>query len=336
MRDFVTGATGLLGSHLLYFLAASGHEVLALRRKQSRLEEVRAVFRQYPDGDECWNAVAWIEGDVLEPECLAACISNARVVYHCAAVVSFVGADRERLSDTNLQGTEHVASLCLEHRKRLCYVSSIAALGDASYPGEVIDEETPVIEGREHSVYSHSKAVAEQIVWKYVARGLDAVLVCPAVILGAGMWGRSSARLFLTAIRGMSFYTEGGTGYVDVRDVCRLMIRLCEDPAVSGERFVLNGGNYTYRTFFSAVAKVHGIRPPRWKLTPWMTAFLWRLAAGWSAVCGSKPLFTRELARTSQHRSYYSSAKLLRLYPDFHFSSLEETLAHIQRMWERK
>ena len=48
---FVTGATGLLGSHLLYFLAVSGHSVSALRRKQSRLEDSRAVFLQYPDGD---------------------------------------------------------------------------------------------------------------------------------------------------------------------------------------------------------------------------------------------------------------------------------------------
>ena len=47
---FVTGATGLLGSHLLYFLAVSGHSVSALRRKQSRLEDSRAVFLQYPDG----------------------------------------------------------------------------------------------------------------------------------------------------------------------------------------------------------------------------------------------------------------------------------------------
>ena len=48
---FVTGATGLLGSHLLYFLAVSGHSVSALRRKQSRLEDSRAVFLQYPDGE---------------------------------------------------------------------------------------------------------------------------------------------------------------------------------------------------------------------------------------------------------------------------------------------
>ncbi|MFR7825397.1 MAG: NAD-dependent epimerase/dehydratase family protein, partial [Odoribacter splanchnicus] len=54
---FVTGATGLLGSHLLYFLAVSGHSVSALRRKQSRLEDARAVFLQYPDGEKYWNTI---------------------------------------------------------------------------------------------------------------------------------------------------------------------------------------------------------------------------------------------------------------------------------------
>ena len=56
---FVTGATGLLGSHLLYFLAVSGHSVSALRRKQSRLEDSRAVFLQYPDGEKYWKRRGW-------------------------------------------------------------------------------------------------------------------------------------------------------------------------------------------------------------------------------------------------------------------------------------
>lgn len=68
---FVTGATGLLGSHLLYFLAVSGHSVSALRRKQSRLEDSRAVFLQYPDGEKYWNTINWVEGDVVQKEGLA-------------------------------------------------------------------------------------------------------------------------------------------------------------------------------------------------------------------------------------------------------------------------
>ena len=229
---FVTGATGLLGSHLLYFLAVSGHSVSALRRKQSRLEDSRAVFLQYPDGEKYWNTINWVEGDVVQKEGLAEYVRRADYVYHCAAVVSFSGTDRMHLMNTNLQGTENVAALCLEYQVRLCYVSSIAALGDARQPEDLIDEDTPVIAGREHSVYSQSKTAAEKLIRKYIGYGLNAVIVCPSVILGAGMWHRSSARLLFTAAKGIPFYTRGMTGYVDVRDVCELMIRLCEDPLV--------------------------------------------------------------------------------------------------------
>ena len=64
---FVTGATGLLGSHLLYFLAVSGHSVSALRRKQSRLEDSRAVFLQYPDGEKYWNTII-LDGTIPEKD----------------------------------------------------------------------------------------------------------------------------------------------------------------------------------------------------------------------------------------------------------------------------
>lgn len=92
---------------------------------------------------------------------------------------------------------------------------------------------------------------------------------------------------------------RGMTGYVDVRDVCELMIRLCEDPLVSGERFVLNGGNYTYQELFTAIARVNGVQPPWWNLAPWMTELVWRMLACWGYLSGSKPAFTRETARSS-------------------------------------
>ena len=68
------------------------------------------------------------------------------------------------------------------------------------------------------------------------------MIVNPAIILGAGLRGRSSVKLFEQASKGMPFYTEGVNGYVDVRDVCELMIRLAKDSAIRGERFVLCRG----------------------------------------------------------------------------------------------
>lgn len=326
---FVTGATGLVGSHLLYFLCKSGYRVVALRRRTSRIKDTQSVFSQYPDGDELWERINWVEGDVLDKKTLEKPIGDSSFVFHCAALVSFTPEDKERLWKTNLEGTENIASLCLEHRIRLCYVSSIAALGDAGKEGEIVNEETPEIPERLHSEYTYSKGDAEKVVWKYIHRGLDAVIVCPSIILGVGAADKSSSRLYATAAKGIPFYTAGVCGYVDVRDVCRLMIRLAEDREIKGERFVLNGGNYSYRELFTTIALANDKRPPYFHLCPWMTEIVWRLLGVVGKLTGRKPAFTRETARTSQHKSYYSSAKILSFYPDFQFYPLAATIQNI-------
>jgi len=242
---FVTGATGLLGSHLLCQLLSSGHIVMALKRKGSDLDAVRSVFKQYSGGLQLWKKLIWVEGDVLKSEALSDYVQQSKCVYHCAAMVSFHSSDQELLLQTNLKGTENIASLCLEHGVRLCYVSSIAALGAAQCTNEIIDENTSGSGNRGRSIYSKSKGESEKIVWETIEKGLNAVIVCPSIILGAGLWNRSSARLYITAAKGIPVYTKGMTGYVDVRDVAKIMVRLAEDISVNNERCILNGGNYS-------------------------------------------------------------------------------------------
>ena len=236
----VTGATGLLGSHLLCHLARCGETIIALKRDKSHVEETMALFSCYFDSPgDVISRVTWVVGDVLDGESVAPFVEKVDTVYHCAAVVSFNGSDRNTLLETNIKGTENICKICLERGVRLCFVSSIAALGDAPNESVVIDENTPEISGSVHSLYSGSKGESEKIVWEYVRQGLDVVIVNPAIILGAGLRGRSSVKLFEQASKGMPFYTEGVNGYVDVRDVCELMIRLAKDRTVQGERFVL-------------------------------------------------------------------------------------------------
>lgn len=335
---FITGTTGLLGSHLLGYLlkCRQNENIYALKRKNSCLENTRAVVRQYTTSEEDWASVHWVEGDVLEERTLEPWISRVNYVYHCAAVVSFDGEDRGRLLDINLKGTENVARLCNKYKVRLCYVSSIAALGDAGYEGEIVDEETPMIMETIRSVYSQSKIASENIVWKYVRKGLNVVIVNPSIILGAGHWQQSSSRLFVTVSKGMPFYTEGVCGYADVRDVCKAMVRLAEDASIRGERFVVNGGNYSYKELFTTIARVTGQHPPFFPMRPWMTELAWRALAVWGKISGKKPAFTCETARSSQHRSYYSSHKLLGLYADFAFFPLEDTLRYLHRIYQEE
>lgn len=329
-KVFVTGATGLLGSHLICYLLQTGHSVYALKRSGSNLSGVREVFEFYLGGKELWKEVRWVEGDVLKPETLVESVQSVSQVYHCAAMVSFQAEDRVLLKKTNLEGTKNVAALCLKERKRLCYVSSIAALGDATHVGEWIDEETPEVEGREHSLYSRSKGKAEKIIWEYVKNGLDAVIVCPSVILGAGHWNRSSAQLYFMAAKGMFAYTCGVTGYVDVRDVVRLMVLLAEDERVKGERFILNGGNYSFRELFGVIAEVNGKGGPKFCLRPWMTKFLAWVVCIAGKLTGRKFAFSKEIANSSQHCSYYSNLKVLSFYPEFRFYTLKETINEIK------
>lgn len=332
-KVLVTGATGLVGSHLLYRLLHTGHSVCAWRRRTSDLQAVKEVFAQYDDGESLWKEVEWLEIGSATPQDLPQYIPEGiGMLFHCAAVVSFRPDQVEEMHRMNVEGTGALAAYCLEHRKRFCYVSSIAALGDAEREGELIDETTPAIAGREHSAYSGSKARAEQIVWQYMAEGLDAVIVCPSVILGAGMWNRSSGKLYRTAAKGLPCYALGGTGYVDVRDVAALLVRLADDRLVGGKRFILNGGNYSYREFFSTVAEVNGKRPPRWPLYPWLSGFLWRFLALLGRMTGKRPEFTRETSRTGLHVSCYSNARILSLYPDYRFYTLRETITHIHSM----
>lgn len=322
----VTGATGLLGSHLLCHLARCGETIIALRREKSHVEETMALFSCYFDSpEEVMSRVRWVVGDVLDGESVDPFVEKVDTVYHCAAVVSFNGSDRDTLLTTNIRGTENICRLCLERGVRLCFVSSIAALGDAPDERVVIDETTPEVPGSVHSLYSGSKGESEKIVWEYIRKGLDAVIVNPAIILGAGLRGRSSAKLFEQARKGMPFYTEGVNGYVDVRDVCELMIRLAGDRAIRGERFVLCGGNYSYKELFTVIARIAGKHPPYLRMSPWMTGLAWRLLAFVALFTGKKPAFTKETARSSQHKSRYSSAKVLSLFPDFQFYTLEET-----------
>lgn len=333
---FITGATGLVGSHLLGYLAGreKEEEICALKRESSRLEGVREIFRMYTPDAGSWQRIRWVEGDMLEPESLEPWIARAAYVYHCAAVVSFAGEDKKQLLRVNLKGTEYVAALCRKYRARLCYVSSIAALGDAGYEGEVVDEETPMILETIRSVYSQSKIAAENMVWRAIRKGADAVIVNPSIILGAGHWGRSSTQLYLTVSKGMPFYTKGICGYVDVRDVCKMMVRLAEDRCIQGERFVVNGGNYSYKELFTVIARVTGHRPPLMYMRPWMTSAAWRILAVVGKITGKQPAFTRETARSAHHRSRYSSAKLQKLYPDFQFCPIEKTIRDIHQAYQ--
>jgi nucleoside-diphosphate-sugar epimerase len=302
----VTGATGLVGSRLLFDLIASGQSVRAMKRSGSRMTRVNACFAGRED---LARKIEWVEGDITDVFSLEAALIGINRVYHCAAIVSFQPSDHKRMLHVNITGTANVVNLCLASGiEKLCYVSSVAALGRIS-GSDIIDENSVWKSSQMNSGYAVSKYGAEREVWRGIAEGLSAVIVNPGVIIGPGNWKTDSSMLFTRVARGLRFYTRGSTGFVDLEDVTRAMIQLM-DSEVSGQRFILVSENVPFRDVMNRIADTIGVSRPDIYAGPLLSGFAWRmeLLRGW--VTGKKPVITKETARSATNRFCYSSDKI--------------------------
>ncbi len=231
----VTGATGLLGGHLIYDLLQKHEKVAALKRPSASLDTLREIFSFYTkDPDQLLDRIEWRTGDLLDKESIVKALDGIDCVINCAAIVSYQKKDRDRMITNNVEGTRNLAEAIRTKRQetedkrrktaelRLIHISSISALGDG--PGNstkfLIDEETPRDPNRKHNGYSISKYESEKVLTDL---GLEAIILNPGIILGPGQWFKGSSQLFEKAWQGLKYYPYGGTGYVDVRDLTAII-----------------------------------------------------------------------------------------------------------------
>ncbi len=306
----VTGSSGLLGSHLLYELASKGKKIKALVRNLESKKEILQTFSFYtPNPDLLLQQLEFAIGDVLDVFSLLDALEGVEQVYHCAAMVSFSPKDADRMLKTNIEGTANVVNACLEKKiKKLCHVSSVAALGKAMDNDEVT-EETFWKNSSENSVYSISKYSSEREVWRGVQEGLQAIVVNPTVILGPGNWEKGSSNLFRSSKKGMKFYTHGITGFVDVRDVASCMIQLMES-SISNERFIITSENIAYRDFFNWANSAFNNSVPTIYAYPFLSNLVWRLEKIICFFTQTEPLITRETTRSAHQQNYFSNHKV--------------------------
>ena len=147
------------------------------------------------------------------------------------------------------------------------------------------------------------------------------------MVLGEGDWTRSSTQLFKYVFDENKFYTEGLINYVDVLDVAEATVKLLLSD-VKNERFVLSAGSTTYRELFTKIAEGFGKRQPSKLVSPFLTEIIWRIEALRSWLTGSKPLITKETAKTSRTKLIYNGAKI-RQTLDFTYKPLDETIARV-------
>lgn len=323
-KILITGITGLVGSFTARYFLKSGFQVVGLKRANSDLSLLQDIE----------NQIVWFEGDILDILALEQAIESVNYVVHAAAIVSFAPKDRNKMFKTNVEGTINVVNLCLEKNiKKLCFVSSVAALGrkisnvDKLNHVIKINEKATWEENEMNSNYAKTKYLAEMEVWRGQSEGLNSVIVNPSLILGEADWNKSSTQLLKYVYDEHKFYPEGNLNYVDVEDVAECIFKLIISD-ISDERFILSAGEITYKDFFEKVALRFNKKPPPTLLGKSLNGIVWRLEAIRSFFTGNAPLITKETALSSSHSFEYSNDKIKNDLK-FTFRNLDKSLDRI-------
>jgi len=150
------------------------------------------------------------------------------------------------------------------------------------------------------------------------------VIVNPSVILGPGDWTKGSSQIFQKIHKGLKFYTEGSTGYVDVNDVAESVLQLLFSE-IKNERFIVNGANLKYRDCFDRIAVALDKPKATIKVTPLLKDIAWRVEAVRTFFTTQKPLLTRETANSAMTSSTYNTSKIEKMI-NFQFTDMDATI----------
>ena len=318
----VTGGTGLVGSHLIYQLTLENNVIRATHRADSDIERVKLLFKFYSKNfNQLFKKIEWIEADLNNLSQLQDAFKDISFVYHCAAYISFDPSKYETLRRVNIVGTANIVNLCIKNNiKKLCHVSSVATLG---YNIKEIDENNYWDGNKHKSAYAISKYGAEMEVWRGVQEGVKSVIINPGVIIGPGFSKSAFGTIIKMVTNKKRFHTCGKTGYVDVRDIANIMIRLMNSK-IENERYILVNKNLSYKKVIDMVSSNLGMK----NKSTFVSKSKLKIALVFDLV--SSKFFNKErklskaLCKTLTRNFNYSSKKIKKNL-NFEFTSILET-----------
>jgi len=171
----VTGATGLVGTHVAQRLRKDGWEVRALVRDPTHAGALTHI------------GVQLATGDILEPTSFASAARGCDVIVHTAAAVTARGG-WEAFRRPNIDGTRNAIVAAADANARLVHVSSVAVYGNSGRyraPGERTGEDTVLPPIPDTAFYARSKRESEELVMQAHRDGrVWATAVRPDVVYG--------------------------------------------------------------------------------------------------------------------------------------------------------
>ncbi len=292
MEILITGATGFIGSNLVRRLYNGKDKIIS--------------FANIPNHPflEGLN-IKKIMGDIMDYDAVLKAIKGCDYVYHLAASSINGFQHKETLFGTNIEGTENVMKACLENKvKKVVHTSSCSVLGFTNSPEIKLTEENNM--DFKDNYYGQSKSLGEDVVRKYVAKGLNATIVNPASVFGAGEI--EPLELVKSISKGrIKFTFPSGTTLVAVADIIEGMV-LAMKKGRNGERYILADEYMSFKGMYNVIADL--LKKPRIKFElPKLTYFpLYTLGAIFDSF-NINLFLSKETIRFCYHYRNWDSSK---------------------------
>jgi len=281
VADFITGATGFIGSHLVKRLAETEHKLVCLARPTSDVSELEK------------QGVTLIKGDVTDKDSLLEGMKGCQWVINLANLYSFWEPDKSIFSDINIAGTRNVMECALE--TGMTKVVHISTVGIYGKPAECpFCEDSPVGPER-FSEYFRTKYEGDLIAWElHEKKGLPLLMIYPTAVLGPGD-PKASGRYIQDLIHRRlparvledSIFT-----FVHVRDVAETIVRAADKENNIGEKYLVGKHQLPWREINRMVSEISGVALPKMRLPDFLTIFNARFLTLVANVIKKPPLWS--------------------------------------------
>lgn len=279
-KAFITGGTGFIGTNLIRLLVDEGWDVTVLHRKTSNLKYLNDL------------PVKFVEGDVTRFATLVTALpEKTDAVFHLAASTNTWSQHNEQQTEINLAGTKNMINAAMQKKAgRFIHTSSIIAYG--MHKGE-INEQTASNAHALNFNYAKTKFESERIVKEAVHKGLDAVILNPANVIGPydmQNWARMFIMLSKQRPPGVP---SGRASFCHVKDVAEAHLDAFR-RGKTGENYLLGGVDAAYKDVINKIEEMLGKKKST-SITPdWILRMYASFEALKSKLTGKHPKLTQE------------------------------------------
>lgn len=300
MKKLVTGSTGFMGSSIVRELLKDGEEVKVLIRKTSDTRNI--------DGLDVEIAY----GDIRDGDSVREALKGCDTLYYTAAFFAHWVPDKKLPYEVNVEGTKTSMRAALDAGvQKVVYTSTNNTMG--AHGPIPVDETAEFNHWKTGDHYSISKYLAEVEARKFVSLGLPIVVVNPTLVIGVrDIKPTPSGQMIIDIATGqMPGYIEGGTNIIDVEDVARGHILAAQKGRI-GERYLFGNQNMTVSEYFSLIAEVAGVKPPRIKIPYYGAVAMGYLFEAAAFFTKKPPVVTASEVRIGKLQEWYDCSRAVK------------------------